>query len=100
MQVTNEIRHAFLVAAMNLESPEINATINKLTIQTHVRNAFEAEDTKELFPWLTDGEKRIFSQKLSSLIGGGEWCVCRQYLAGTPHTCEARTLETDLTEDR
>lgn len=79
MQVTNEIRHAFLHAGLNLY--ERQATVKRYQITSYLRIAFNANDTEELMVWLTLQEKVAFGRKLLELTGG-------------------RDLASDLTEDR
>jgi len=74
MQVTNEIRQAFLFAVQDLE-PQSRM----------IQIAFEAIETEELMKWLTLFEKVAFGRKLLELTGA---------------EMTQRTLTTDLTEDR
>lgn len=90
MQVTNEIREAFLFAVMNLDETRdgrLPQTIDKRTINRHIVNAFAAIQTEELMAWLTLNEKVKFGRKLLELTSN---------MVGTA----IRDLQSDLTEDR
>lgn len=87
MQVTNEIREAFLFAVLNLGETGAADAIEKRTINQYVKIAFEAIETEELMKWLTLQEKVAFGQKLLESTDG----------VGGYYT---RDLESDLTEDR
>lgn len=118
MQVTNEIRHAFLFAVMHLDEQWITSTVThgndakcpkvingewtrcsgheqkkpqsvaRINIAAYTRIAFEAKETDELMAWLTLYEKVAFGRKLLELTGGVD-----------PSGSD-RTLESDLAEDR
>ena len=101
MQVTNEIRQAFLLA------------VPPASIEKFISIAFEATETEQLMKWLTLHEKVKFGTKLLDLCpnfegtldlsGEGpkphptadEWCICLDYLAGTPHDCKGPKYEPD-----
>lgn len=88
MQVTNEIRHAFLFAVLDLGNAKNQNPLHRKTATILIAGAFEAKETEDLMKWLTLQEKVRFGQKLLELTGGID-----------PSGSD-RTLQSDLTEDR
>lgn len=118
MQVTNEIRQAFLFAALNLAEQFTTEThshgnnadcfqvqsgawkfckgheksvarkTNVSSVSGLIKVAFGATETEELMKWLTLNEKVAFGRHLLELTGGID------------PSESLRTLTSDLTEDR
>ena len=86
MQVTNEIRHAFLLA------------VPPASLSKFIPIAFEATETEELMKWLTLHEKVEFAKKLLSLCPNLAEPLHEVADLGGSH--EGRNLRTDLAEDR
>ena len=83
MDVTNEMRHAFLFAVLCLD-PKNKNPLHRPTTAQMIQVAFEATKTEDLMIWLTVQEKVAFGRKLLELVPAGF----------------DRTLESDLREDR